>query len=240
MRSPPSPPEQITVAAVDLNDCRTTWTLLRWPKTGLWPSLPSDSPPPRPAHHLPFRPRLAYGEVLPRRTPMASVFPFLLAIALWAFPTWSAFAIAAPAPRPLGAIPGLSAVFAGDPPELGIQDGKLSPCPATPNCVVSQGADPDHAIAAIVYTGSRDEAREVLAKVLGVVPRTEIVTQREDYTRVKSTSRIMGFVDDTEFYFPEDEPVIHVRAAARLGESDLGVNRRRLEQIRFALRDLGI
>jgi len=67
-----------------------------------------------------------------------------------------------------------------------------------------------------------------------------MVVQQQDYIRVKSTSRIMGFVDDTEFYFPADEPVIQVRAAARLGESDLGVNRRRLEQIHFALKDLGI
>jgi len=171
---------------------------------------------------------------------MASILASLLAIALWAFPTCSAFALAAPAPQPLAAIPGLSEVFAGKTPDLGIQDGKLAPCPSTPNCVVSQGADPDHAIAAIAYTGSRDDARELLVKVLGVVPRTEMVTQQENYIRVKSTSRIMGFVDDTEFYFPDDEPVIHVRAAARLGESDLGVNRRRLEQIRFALQDLGI
>jgi uncharacterized protein (DUF1499 family) len=80
----------------------------------------------------------------------------------------------------------------------------------------------------------------VLVKVLNVVPRTEIVTQQAAYIRTKSTSRIMGFVDDTEFYFPADEPVIHVRSAARLGQSDLGVNRRRLEQIRLALQDLGV
>ena len=171
---------------------------------------------------------------------MASILACLLAIALWAFPTGPALAMTAPASPSLGAIPGLSEVFAGKPPELGIQDSKLFPCPSTPNCVVSQGADQDHAIAPIAYTGSRDSARELLAKVLGVVPRTEIVRQGENYIRAKSTSRIMGFVDDTEFYFPEDEPVIHVRAAARLGESDLGVNRRRLEQIRFALKDLGI
>lgn len=171
---------------------------------------------------------------------MASILASLLAIALWIFPTGSALAIAAPAPQPPGAIPGLSGIFAGKTPELGIQDGKLSPCPPTPNCVVSQGADSDHAIEPIAYTGSREDALELLTKVLGVVPRTEIVAQQENYIRVKSTSRILGFVDDTEFYFPEDEPVIHVRAAARLGESDLGVNRRRLEQIRFALKDLGI
>ena len=48
----------------------------------------------------------------------------------------------------------------------------------------------------------------------------------------------MGFVDDTEFYFPVDEKVVQVRAAARMGESDLGVNRRRIEQIRLAFNDL--
>jgi uncharacterized protein (DUF1499 family) len=171
---------------------------------------------------------------------MASILPYLLAIALWIFPAGPASAMTAPVPQSLGAIPGLSQVFAGTPPELGIQDGQLSPCPSSPNCVVSQGADSDHAIEPITYTVGRDSARELLAKVLGVVPRTEIVRQDENYIRAKSISRIMGFVDDTEFYFPEDEPVIHVRSAARLGESDLGVNRRRLEQIRLALKDLGI
>ena len=48
----------------------------------------------------------------------------------------------------------------------------------------------------------------------------------------------MGFVDDSEFYFPQDEKTIQLRAAARLGESDLGVNRRRMEQIRLAFIDL--
>lgn len=182
--------------------------------------------------------------------PVASMLACLLAIALWAIPLSPAYAMApggggpstnaAPAPQFLGAIPGLSETLAGKPPELGIQDGKLLPCPATPNCVVSQDADQDHAIAPIAYKGHREDARELLTKVLGVVPRTEIVTQQENYIRVKSTSRLLGFVDDAEFYLPQDEPVIHIRSAARLGESDLGVNRRRLEQIRFALQDLGI
>lgn len=171
---------------------------------------------------------------------MAPIFAFLLAVMLWLLPTFPALAESAPNPQFLGAIPGLSALFAGETPNLGVQDGQLSPCPATPNCVVSQGADSAHTIAPIPYTKSREDARDLLIKVLGVVPRTEIVTQQEDYIRVQSTSRLMGFVDDTEFYFPKNEAVIHIRAAARLGESDLGVNRRRLEQIRFALKDLGI
>jgi uncharacterized protein (DUF1499 family) len=43
-----------------------------------------------------------------------------------------------------------------------------------------------------------------------------------------------------EFYFPKNESVIHIRSSSRVGDSDFGVNRTRLEQIRLALRDLDI
>lgn len=136
-------------------------------------------------------------------------------------------------------LPGLKGVFTGDRPEnLGVTNGKLADCPATPNCVVSQGADQDHAITPIAYTGDLSTAKDRLAAILSVVPRTKIVEQTDRYILAESESRLMGFVDDTEFYFPEDENVIQVRAAARMGESDLGVNRRRIEQIRLAFADL--
>ena len=138
----------------------------------------------------------------------------------------------------LAVLPGLKGVFTGDRPEnLGVTDGKLANCPTTPNCVVSQGADEEHAIAPIPYTGDRQTAKASIVDILGVVPRTEIVEETDRYILAKSESRLLGFVDDTEFYFP-DEAVIQVRAAARMGESDLGVNRRRIEQIRLAFADL--
>lgn len=137
-------------------------------------------------------------------------------------------------------LPGLEGVFASSSPELGIQNGQLLPCPDTSNCVVSQGEDAAHHIEPIAYTRDREAARELLIKVIGVVPRTKVVTQTDDYIRAQATSRLMGFVDDIEFYLPANESVIHLRSAARLGNSDLGVNRRRLEQMRFALTDLGV
>ena len=70
------------------------------------------------------------------------------------------------------------------------------------------------------------------------MPRTEVVTKNDDYILAKSESRLMGFVDDTECYFPADKKVIQARAAARMGESDLGGNRRRIEQIRLAFNDM--
>jgi uncharacterized protein (DUF1499 family) len=46
----------------------------------------------------------------------------------------------------------------------------------------------------------------------------------------------MGYVDDVEFYLDEGANVIHVRSASRLGKSDLGVNRQRVEEIRAKLK----
>ncbi|MFM2061499.1 MAG: hypothetical protein RLZZ507_1169 [Cyanobacteriota bacterium] len=123
---------------------------------------------------------------------------------------------------------------------LGVESGYLSPCPTSDNCVVSQNADTKHAIDPITYHVDHDQAKETLLKVLTVVPRTEVVEQTDNYIHALSKSRIFKFVDDVEFYLPADESVIHIRSASRVGESDLGVNRRRMEQIRLALRDLNI
>jgi len=62
--------------------------------------------------------------------------------------------------------------------------------------------------------------------------RTKIITQADNYIYAQSTSRLMGFVDDVEFYFNPETNLIDVRSASRIGESDLGVNRKRIEQIR--------
>uniref|UniRef100_A0A8J7A7S9 DUF1499 domain-containing protein n=2 Tax=Desmonostoc muscorum TaxID=1179 RepID=A0A8J7A7S9_DESMC len=123
---------------------------------------------------------------------------------------------------------------------LGVDNGNLSSCPASNNCVVSQNADAKHAIDPIAYHVDRDAAKKTLLKVLTVVPRTEVIEQTDNYIHALSKSRIFQFTDDVEFYFPPNESVIHVRSASRVGESDLGVNHRRVEQIRLALRDLNI
>ena len=130
-------------------------------------------------------------------------------------------------------------LFAPASAAIDLNNGQLSPCPASPNCVVSQNGDSDHEIEAIAYQGDRQAAKESLLKVLSVVPRTEVVEQTDDYIHAESTSRIFKFVDDVEFYFPQAEKIIQVRSASRVGESDLGVNRRRIEQIRLAMKDLG-
>lgn len=146
--------------------------------------------------------------------------------------------LAAPtSPMPLAALPFLGSLFAGQrPSNLGVKNGQLAPCPSSPNCVVSQGnPDADHAIAPIAYSGDTASALSRLEAVITAMPRTAIIEKSDTYLYAEFTSRLMGYVDDVEFYADPDAAVIHVRSASRLGESDLGVNRKRIEAIRAAL-----
>ncbi len=137
-------------------------------------------------------------------------------------------------PMHLAALPIISNFMKGNrPSNLGVKEGKLAPCPKSPNCVVSQGQeDAEHAIAPLQYSGDRAAAMARLVEVVKAMPRTAIIQQTDDYLYAEFTSQLMGFVDDVEFYFPPGESVVHVRSASRLGESDLGANRQRIEAIR--------
>ena len=120
---------------------------------------------------------------------------------------------------------------AGKPPaNIGVTNGRLAPCPDSPNCVSSQSDDKKHTIAPLVYNGGKTAAKETLTQVVTSMAGSRVITDEEDYLYVEFKSRVMGFVDDVEFYFP-DESIIHVRSASRMGYSDLGVNRKRIETI---------
>lgn len=110
--------------------------------------------------------------------------------------------------------------------------GPLIACPKSPNCVSSGAGDTRHTIAPLSYNGNREEAIARLKKVLSGMKRTTIVAEKEDYLHAEAKSLIFRFVDDVEFYFPSAEKVIHVRSASRVGYSDMGVNRERVEEIR--------
>jgi uncharacterized protein (DUF1499 family) len=118
------------------------------------------------------------------------------------------------------------------PSTLGVKDGRLAPCPNSPNCVSTQSADAKHGIDPITYTTSTEEARNRLEEIVRAMPRTKIVRLEDDYMHLECTSRLFRFVDDVEFWFDDANKVIHCRSASRKGYSDLGVNRKRVEQIR--------
>lgn len=110
----------------------------------------------------------------------------------------------------------------------GLVDGKLAPLGSRPNAVSSESGT--------------SERRKVmpfkavtLDKVLTAVNVTggEIVSQQSNYASAIYRSKLMGYVDDVEFRV--SGKTVHVRSASRVGYSDRGANRARVESIRDAL-----
>jgi uncharacterized protein (DUF1499 family) len=149
-----------------------------------------------------------------------------------------AFAVVLALP-PLLLVAGQAGLLRGTPPaDLGVRDGRLKPPAATPNSVSSQAALYGGAAAAsariapLHYDGDGAAAFARLRGLVAAMPGARIVAARPDYLYVQFTTRWLHFVDDAEFWWSPAEGVIHVRSAARLGESDLGVNRARIEALR--------
>ena len=108
----------------------------------------------------------------------------------------------------------------------------LKPCPHRPNCVSSQSHDTRHFIEPLEYGIPQPAARKKLLKILKEMPRTQIVSDKKNYIHAECRSRFFRFADDLEFLFDADHPIIHVRSASRLGYSDFGINRKRVEALR--------
>ncbi len=127
-------------------------------------------------------------------------------------------------------------MFAGKrPTTIGLQAGRLAPCPSSPNCVCSYDSDELHKIDPLRYSSTPAAAWSALKQTIESLERTKIITVTPDYLYAEFSSKLMGFVDDVEFYLDPAAGVIQVRSASRLGQSDLGVNRQRIELIRSQL-----
>jgi uncharacterized protein (DUF1499 family) len=132
----------------------------------------------------------------------------------------------------------LSLACAGKrPADLGLRSGRLRPCPGRPNCVCSD--DPEERPRIAPLATGEDPARtwKHLQDLLRAQPQTTIVEAQADYLHVEFRSRLFGFTDDVEFHLRPAERIIAVRSASRLGYSDLGVNRSRVEAIRRLMQD---
>ncbi len=113
---------------------------------------------------------------------------------------------------------------------------RMAPCPDKPNCVSSRASDERHRIEPLAADGDPAEAFRRAAEAVRALPRTRIVTEEAGYLHVECVSRLFRFIDDLELELDADAGVIHVRSASRVGHSDLGVNRKRVERVRAALR----
>lgn len=146
----------------------------------------------------------------------------------------------------LAILAGQLGMFKGVAPnDLGVAEGRLKLPADTPNSVSSQ-ADlypnhPQHSYARIEPLPSVGDSKSTLERIKAIIesmPGYEVITYQEHYLYVQFTTRVMKFVDDAEFWFDPQSNVVQVRSASRLGKSDLGVNRKRIESIRRQLKEI--
>jgi uncharacterized protein (DUF1499 family) len=142
---------------------------------------------------------------------------------------------------PLAAIVALMLGCGGRmPEELGASHGVLAPCPDKPNCVSSFAEDADHHADAFAIEGTSLAAWQGLQAILEAESNVEIVTKHDGYLHAVYTSTLMRYRDDVEFLMREREGEIALRSASRVGHSDMGVNRDRIETIRERLAEMGL
>lgn len=125
------------------------------------------------------------------------------------------------------------------PANLGVRDGKLAPCPDSPNCVSTQSQDPRHQIDPIPYTTSAPTVRNKLLNIIHSMARTTIIAEDPNYIHAEFRTKGLGYVDDVELFLDEEAQVIHFRSSARLPYYDWDVNRKRMEQIRTDFEAMG-
>jgi len=112
---------------------------------------------------------------------------------------------------------------------------RLKPCPKSPNCVSSFASDEGHRITPFPFTGTAAESLSRVKAAALSFPRTRVVEEAPGYVHLTFTSAIFRFVDDVEFEADEAAKTMQVRSASRVGRSDFGVNRKRIEAIRERL-----
>lgn len=121
-----------------------------------------------------------------------------------------------------------------NPEDLGLSDENLKSCGQKPNCVSSRAPlEGDHYIAPL--SGKNiSQLWENLPTTLSALGFKK-VSHQGNYYHYTATSSLFSFVDDMEFLYKPDENIIDVRSKSRVGYSDLGANRKRIETIRKAL-----
>ncbi len=120
--------------------------------------------------------------------------------------------------------------------DLGLTpEGRLTPCPGSPNCVSSDAGDDAHRIAPLSFGGDPERAWQRLVDHIESAPEYTIVERDDGYLRAEARTRLLRFVDDVEFHLRPEAGQIAMRSASRVGYSDLGANRRRLERLRDAV-----
>jgi len=77
-----------------------------------------------------------------------------------------------------------------------------------------------------------EEPFDEIKALIENTPRTVIVENDGDYLHAEVTSKWMKYVDDLEVSFLPESNILSIRSESRVGESDLGVNQKRIDLLK--------
>jgi uncharacterized protein (DUF1499 family) len=115
-------------------------------------------------------------------------------------------------------------------------DFALPPCPASPNCVSTEATRESQRIPTVPFTDDAASAQRRARAALAAEPRTTVTVDEPGHLHAECKSFVFRFVDDVDIVVDASARVFRFRSASRVGESDLGVNRRRVERLASRLR----
>ena len=115
---------------------------------------------------------------------------------------------------------------------IGVRDGRFADCPNRPNCVSTQTDNTDQEMEPIPLLQPPGQTIKGLKQIISSMSGSRVVESSTHYLHAEFRSFVFGFVDDVELWVDEDAQVVHFQSASRLGYSDLGVNRNRMQAIR--------
>jgi len=113
----------------------------------------------------------------------------------------------------------------------GGKNGRLKPCPESPNCVSTLAHDDSHTMPPLPFIGTKAQSKARIIEIIKSMERSKIILVSDSYIHAEFRSRFFRFVDDVEFLFDDAAHSVHFRSASRVGYSDFGVNRRRMRAI---------
>ena len=82
---------------------------------------------------------------------------------------------------------------------------------------------------------SIEQPFEEIKEIIENSPRSVIVELDEDYLHAEITTKWMKYIDDLEVSFVPETSKLQLRSESRVGESDLGVNKKRVDLLKSKL-----
>ncbi len=124
----------------------------------------------------------------------------------------------------------LSSCAGERPLNIGVVNGQLTELADKPNCVSTTTQFTDKRMPAILYTKPEAKVMLIIEQAIEDFGDAEIVSQDSNYIHAEFTTGI-GWVDDVEFFLNRTKKHIEFRSASRIGHSDFGTNRERMEKM---------